>query len=201
MQYHPNPITDYLLQRYGGKKAFAAFVWHSLGGYAGAFRHYKRIHWYRVSRVIFVCKGNVCRSAFAGSRFSFNGISVTSAGLEAETGKPADVRAAKVARRFGSDLGQHRSTHISELALTDGDLLVAFEPDHAEQLRQLAHPRSGVQTTLVGLWSVAIPIPYVHDPYGLPEVYFEDCFRRIDEGLAGLRLRFSEVRPSLRKMP
>ncbi|MBS1188697.1 MAG: protein tyrosine phosphatase [Rhodocyclaceae bacterium] len=195
MQYPWNPVSDYLALAHGGKRAFARMLWHRVRAGAGAFERYRQVDWQRVSRVVFVCKGNICRSAFAGSRFRTRGMAAASAGLDADPGKPADPRAARVARCLGTDLGNHRSTHIAALELGPGDLLVAFEPDHADRLRPLASASPGAQLTLLGLWSPAPPIVYFHDPYGCPETYFEACFRRIEGGLAGLEKRCINARP------
>ena len=119
---------------------------------------------------------------------------VTSAGLDADSGKPADPMAIRTARSFGADLAHHHSTHVSQLELGDSDLLVAFEPEQAERLRQLPACGSGVQVTLLGLWCPWPGMAYIQDPYGLAEPYFETCFSRIERGLEGLRLRFSDAR-------
>lgn len=190
-------IDNYLSRTYGGKKALGLAVWHFSRSCLGTLDPYKRIDWQRVSRVIFVCKGNICRSAFAGRRFRTFGIKVASAGLEAAAGKPADPQAVKVARRFGTDLCGHRSTPVAELQLADGDLFVAFEPEHGDRLRQFSAHQPGVQVTLLGLWSPLPGMVYLHDPYGLHEAYFELCFARIERGLEGLRTRLTMVRAAL----
>jgi len=195
-----DPLSNYLSRTYGGKKALGLAIWHFSRSCLGAFGPYKQIDWQRVSRVIFVCKGNICRSAFAGRQFRAFGIEVASAGLEADSGKPADPRAAKVARRFGADLSGHRSIHVAELELADGDLFVVFEPKHGERLRRFCAGRPGVQVTLLGLWSPFPGMVYVHDPRGLHEVYFELCFERIEGGLEGLRTRFSMARAAMGAM-
>ncbi|HJW26633.1 MAG TPA: hypothetical protein VJ576_17180 [Rhodocyclaceae bacterium] len=196
-----DPFSTYLARTYGGKKALGLAVWHSSRACLGALDRYKAVDWERVSRVIFVCKGNICRSAFAGRRFRAYGVGVASAGLEADPGRPADPRAAKVARRFGADLGDHRSAHVADLELAPGDLFVAFEPDHGDRLRQLALLQPGVQVTLLGLWSPVPGTVYLHDPYGLHESYFELCFERIVRGLEGMRTRLSMARAAMETMP
>lgn len=195
--YQRNTLSEYVVRSHGGKRALLQAGWHLLRSGLGAFGPYRRIDWQQVSRVVFVCKGNICRSAFAAERFRGAAPAVASAGLDADSGKPADPRAIQVARRFGVDLADHRSTHVSELELGAADLLVAFEPDQAERLGQLAACRAGAQVTLLGLWGPPPALPHLHDPYGLPEAYFETCFRRIEGGLEGLRLRFSGSRTAL----
>jgi protein-tyrosine phosphatase len=190
-------ISAYLAHSYGGKRGFALAAWHALRAALGCLASYRRVEWMLVSRVIFVCKGNICRSAFAGRRFRCPGIEVISAGLEADIHKPADPRAAAAASRFGTDLAPHRSTPLHQVDLRAGDLLVAFEPDHAERLSDLAQGQTGVQVTLLGFWAIPPTLAYIHDPYGLSEAYVEACFERIDRGLAGLRQRLCAHRSAL----
>lgn len=196
MQYPWDVVTNYLACTYGGKRGLAMAGWHVLRSWAGCLDLYKGVDWQRISRVVFVCKGNICRSPFASNRFRGFGIEAASAGLEADPGKPADARAIRAAQSFGTDLLHHRSTHISALELRAGDLLVAFEPEHADTLRHLCAGQPGVQVTLIGLWGSLPRMPYLHDPYGLAEAYFEICFRRIDQGLKGLRRRLSDAGPT-----
>lgn len=190
-------ISAYLARTYGGKRGFALAAWYALRDGLGGLAHYRRVEWGRIGRVIFVCKGNICRSAFAGRRFRCPGIEVASAGLEADINKPADPRASAVASRFGTDLAPHRSTPLHQIDLRAGDLLVGFEPDHAERLSDLARHQPGVQVTLLGLWAIPPTLAYIHDPYGLSEAHMEACFERIDRGLAGLRQRLCAPRSAL----
>lgn len=197
MQQALAAISAYIQRTYGGKKGFALAAWHTFRAGLGGLESYRQIEWARVRRIAFVCKGNICRSAFAGRRFRYPGIEVASAGLEADVHKPADPLAIAVASRLGTDLSPHRSIHFQQINLAPGDLLVAFEPEHAERLRHLARVQPGVQVTLLGLWADPPTPAYLHDPFGLPEAYMEVCFERIDRGLDGLRLRLSTVRSAL----
>lgn len=177
--------VSFLARRYGGKKAFVKTGWHAMRLGLGAYREYRHVQWQQVSRLVFVCKGNICRSAFAHHRLVDSGMPIASAGLDATTGTPANGRAILVAERLGANLQPHRSTHIAELTIEPGDLFIGFEPWHGEALQEVAARHPGTQVTLLGLWS-ASPSAYLQDPYGLPEPYFETCFMHIDAGLQGL---------------
>jgi protein-tyrosine phosphatase len=189
MRVLPEAFRNYLALGYGGKRAFLAAMWHAGRASVGAYKRYRQIHWPEVSRVVFVCKGNICRSAYAEHRFRAWGVKAVSAGLLTDPGKPAAVAAQQTALRRGVDLAAHRSRIISELPIAAGDLLVAFEPRHAKELTVLASDRVDVQVTLLALWSSTPRLVYLHDPYGLSEPYFEKCFERIDRGLRGILMR------------
>lgn len=176
-------------QRFGGKRALLATLRHAGGGLAGGFAAYRRIDWPRVSRLVFVCKGNICRSAFAAQQARLLGHHAASAGLEADPGKPADERAQAAAQRRRVDLSQHRSQTLAGLAPQAGDLLIAFEPEQARKLCAQTATLPGVQVTLLGLWHRQPWWPYLHDPYGHSEPYFDLCFERIEQSLLGLLAR------------
>jgi protein-tyrosine phosphatase len=188
-------LRNHLARDYGGKRAFVTAMWYAARASVGAFRSYRQIRWHEVSRVVFVCKGNICRSPYAEHRFREWGANVVSAGLFADPGKPAALAAQQAALRRGVNLAAHRSRVISELDIADGDLLVAFEPKHAKALKVVACNRTGVQVTLLAIWSPTPWFVYLHDPYGLSESHFEECFARIDRALNGLLMRVSAVTP------
>jgi protein-tyrosine phosphatase len=185
----PEAFRNYLALSYGGKRAFLTAMWHAGRASVGAFRSYRQIQWSEVSRVVFVCKGNICRSPYAEHRFRAWGAKAVSAGLLADTGKPAALAAQQAALRRGVDLTAHRSSVTSDLVTAAGDLLVAFEPGHTTALNVLARNRAGVQVTLLALWSSTPKLVYLHDPYGLSDAYFDKCFERIDRGLKGILAR------------
>jgi len=179
-------MQNYLARTYGGKQALAVSIWHTARYYGGGLKRYEQVDFRRVSRIVFVCKGNICRSAYAEYRLRSIGGHAISAGLDADTGKPANDRAMQVAGRFGIDMLEHHSTHISQAELSDRDLLVAFEPSHADALNRLFISKPSIQVTLLGLWAPAPRLAYIHDPYGLCESYFATCFQRINQGVDGL---------------
>lgn len=177
--------SGWLADGYGGKRAFLRYLASraetALGRHAAWLADLSG-----VSRLVFVCKGNICRSPFAEHAARARGLRATSAGLDADSGRPAERRAIEAASARGIDLAQHRSRAVKELSLQDADLLLAFEPDHAMQLRALTG--DGARIALLGLYAAA-PCPYLHDPYGLSVRYFDNCFERIEDGLRGLQGR------------
>jgi protein-tyrosine phosphatase len=175
---------------YGGKKAFLRSLFFSAKTVFGGFSTYRRINWLLASRVIFVCHGNICRSPYAEYKFRLLGGHGISAGLEAKSGNQAYPRAQKVASDRGVQLDSHRTNNISNVSLCSGDLLVAFEPAHAALLYNRVRNERDIQVTLLGLWSPQPWSVYLHDPYGLPEKYFDNCFHRIDLALNGLLSQF-----------
>ncbi|MGC1818407.1 MAG: hypothetical protein WA900_12230, partial [Casimicrobiaceae bacterium] len=61
-------MSNLFPDRFGGKKAFLSTVWYSGQRLTGRFTRYRSIDWPHVSRLVFICKGNICRSAFAAEK-------------------------------------------------------------------------------------------------------------------------------------
>lgn len=169
---------------YGGKRAYLFHLRSRALAAAGFYWRFGGADLDPVGRLIFVCKGNICRSPYARAYASTLGLDADSAGLAATPGTPANEVAASVARSRGISLESHRSKLLTGLALNDSDLVVVFEPAHARAVRQALADRP-IRVRLLGLFMTP-PYPYLHDPYGLTERYFAACFSRVEKGITNL---------------
>lgn len=87
-----------------------------------------------ITSVLFVCHGNIMRSA-AAEQFLRNeleaadvaGVIVASAGTHALDGKPADARAQEAARMFGISLQRHGARRITSQHVADFDVIFAMD--------------------------------------------------------------------------
>lgn len=152
----------------------------------GDYARFERIEWSRVSRCVFVCRGNICRSPYAEQRALRLGLRVSSFGLRAVAGGQADPHATAAADRRGIDLRPHAASCVEAFVPQPGDLLIAMEPEQARQLA--ARFPEPVQVTLLGLWSRPRR-PHLHDPKDLCDRYFDTAFAVIDDALAGIQAR------------
>ncbi len=146
----------------------------------------------KVGRIVFVCQGNICRSAFADVRARQLGLPTTSFGLATRSGFPADPAAQRAAAALGVDISDHRTTARADFAARPGDLLLAME---TRQLRQIAADGdlARVPRDLLGSWATP-PVPHLHDPYHLSDAYFLTCFARIESAVVALAAEFSALR-------
>jgi protein-tyrosine phosphatase len=181
----------------GGSKSIA----HRYGRKAGLLRHHlgvaryrlgllsflERIDWSSVKRLVFVCKGNICRSAYADGKAKALGLPAASFGLSVRGESPANEVAIRAAAARGVDLSAHRTRSRDAVGIRAGDLLLAMELPQAKAIAGPGIPK-GVQTTLLGLWCEP-PCPHIEDPYGLPPEYFSTCFGLIDDALNRVALR------------
>ena len=143
-----------------------------------------------VERLVFVCHGNVCRSAYTEARARRLGLRSASFGLAARDGDRANPVAAERAAARGVDLAAHRATSAPAARLAPGDLLVAIEPAH---LRGLALRALGRRGPLRGLWATPAR-PHLEDPYGLSPAYFDTCFDVVDSALEAIARRAPRAR-------
>lgn len=174
----------HICETYGGKAAmlkhFAYFAYAALGGFA----RYRRIDLARVQRLVFVCKGNICRSPYAEARARAQGYAAISFGLDTTSGSTAYTDAVVNASARGLDLGRHGARTGDESQLTPHDLVICMEPQQAAAVAAKARA-AGAQVTLLGLWAQPLR-PYIQDPYGRNDAYFQKCFGIIDCALANL---------------
>jgi len=117
----------------------------------------------RVSRLVFVCSGNICRSPFGAFYAREKGLEVDSCGLHTRGGDPADPRAVAFAERLGIDMMPHRTKNISDYEPRDGDLLLVMEPGQYEELTAVAQREqwsSTIQLSILpaAFWQTALPI-------------------------------------------
>ncbi len=137
--------------------------------------------------VIFVCKGNICRSAFAEHYFRnrLNGrLKIESCGLDVDKGVPPPLGAVQAADRFGVDLRSHQSKGLGACDIARADLILSMElwqyrrlvilfPEKKTNIRLLREFAPGPSGLLCNIF----------DPYGLPAKYFDACFHLIQIAL------------------
>ncbi len=97
-----------------------------------------------VTRVLFVCTGNTCRSAMAegiarvaAARRGPASVTFASAGTSAWDGSPASDGALLVGIERRLDLNAHRSRALSREMVADADLILGMGTHHVERAMAL----------------------------------------------------------------
>jgi protein-tyrosine phosphatase len=149
----------------------------------------------RPRSVLFVCKGNICRSPFAAlaaARWLENSgireVSCVSSGFRVsrENGPPRE--AVEASRGFGLALDAHRSVPLTDAMVEASDAIVVMEPAHFRLLRR-KYPGARRRIYLLALFGpksernrgntrCAIP-----DPFGQPVEAYRTCYQRITNAL------------------
>lgn len=146
-----------------------------------------------VRRVVFVCLGNICRSAYAHQVAAELGMEVASLGLSTTTGAASPAEAVEAAGRQGAAMHAHRATDLSDFDVRPGDLFLVMEVRQARSLRRRLGPRTDVAVALLGMWCEP-PMPHLHDPFTLSAGYFDSCFARVRQAVGKLALALPQVR-------
>lgn len=168
-------------------------IWES-AAYRVSRRRSDDEHW---RHLVFVCKGNICRSAFAEfylkssvSTMSHETIRVESCGLDVDQGIFSPPEAIEVGGEFGIDLSSNRSKGLPACDLQSADLIVPMEYRQYLRLKTM-FPDMQKKIKLLrefSPWPDRI-ICNISDPYGLEEKEFRYCFRKMQRALDGLKCR------------
>lgn len=151
----------------------------------GRIERFRLRHPERVKRVVFVCQGNICRSAFAEQIARAAGLAVASVGLATTSGAAPPDSALSAARRQGVDMERHQACDWQDFDFLPGDLLLVMEIRQAHHARRRLGKRTDVQLALLGMWCDP-PVPHLHDPFSLSDAYFDSCFQRVRQAVRRL---------------
>lgn len=175
---------------YGRKIGFLKLVLALISDNLGGFSSYRNIRWEKARRLVFICQGNICRSAYAEARATRLALPSASAGLGAVQNGLAEPYAVKLAEMRNVDLSRHRTTNISNFQQRDGDIFICMEPSQALLIRKKIGNNSTQQVTLLGLWS-SDRRPFLQDPYGLSDGYWTTCLDIIDSALDNISYKLN----------
>jgi protein-tyrosine phosphatase len=142
-------------------------------------------------RLVFVCLGNINRSAFAAEVARRQGLPAVSIGLSTTTGACATPLAIAQATRQGYALEAHRATDMADYRFDTQDLLVAMEARHVERLMAQGVPRQSI--VLLGAWSTPQRL-HLHDPHTLSAAYFSTCFTLIESAVINMAASWPGLR-------
>lgn len=181
-------LRSRLRTEFGGAKPWLNHVLWKLWTRIGGFRRARSIDWSRVQRVVFVCSGNICRSAYAEAVARQGGLNSASLGLDAPDGDPAHPDINTLARERSVCLDTHRTTASASFAWQPGDLALCVDPSCLARLQAPDY----VQTSLLALW---VPHPswraHLQDPYGRDVDYMRRCLDLIDQAVSGVKARIN----------
>lgn len=182
-------IVSRIQQRFGSRRGLIRYLQAQVFWRLGGYRRFSRVP-EPVMRLVFVCTGNVCRSAYAERMARRQGLTSASFGLATDDGLPANKRMQHVGQEFGVDLGEHRTTSAESYRYRPGDFLLAMEPAQCEALVR----RFGdVPIALLGLWANN-PRAYLHDPYSACDAYMHFCARLIESAVCRLNASLTNMR-------
>jgi protein-tyrosine phosphatase len=147
--------------------------------------------------ILTVCVGNVCRSPMAALLLSDRlarrraSVEVSSAGLAALVGDPAEPEACELMAARGLDLSGHRARQITPDLVRSHELILVMEAGQQREVEALL-PSARGRVHRLGRWGkFDIPDPYRR---GLPA--FENTLALIERGIDDLERAFWPGRPA-----
>lgn len=150
-----------------------------------------------INSILFVCKGNICRSPFAeyfaSKYFSVsNSLLYYSAGIKVEYPKPPPIEAIVSARNFGIDLDGHMSREINYNLVEKYDVIIVMETWQYNYLNKI-YQEFRNKIFCLPLFESYNEMSYssynlynIKDPYGKNVAEFDESFSRIKRCLEGL---------------
>lgn len=172
-------INSWLVNNYGSRRGALLTYWYRIMFLFGKYHAYRQIDWALIDRLVFVCKGNICRSAYAEAVARSLDVEAVSCGINTQNGLSANHSAIMIANMKGVDLQGHKTTELQSLSVRKHDLLIAMEPWQLDCLKDKFTDNS---CTLLGLWGEPVS-PHIQDPYGASEAYFHRCFCGIENSV------------------
>jgi len=127
-----------------------------------------------ITSVLVVCVGNICRSPTGERLFkrALPNIRVSSAGLGALVGRPADQTASDVAAAHGLSLEGHQAQQLTAEMCRNVDLILVMEKRQIEQVNRI-DPAARGKTMLLGHW---LNQKEIADPYRKSREAFEEVY-------------------------
>jgi len=146
----------------------------------------------RITHILFVCTGNICRSPFAQGLFTklasdagLQGVTADSAGLLALPGNFATDLARRVATEYGVDLTGHRAKSVSEELVSWSDLVLVMEKSQQDALLAAFPEATGKVLLLRHFARYGSRKRGIADPYSLAYDAYRFCFLDIEDPVSG----------------
>lgn len=148
-----------------------------------------------MTKVLFVCTGNICRSPIAEGVFRDmvrqagldSQILVDSAGThDFHEGELPDARARSIARRRGYDISQLRARKVTQSDFAEYDLILVMDWDNLNQLQQQCPRHLHHKIQLLMRFASDHDAAVIPDPYYGGMDGFETVMSYVEDSCAGL---------------
>lgn len=139
-----------------------------------------------IRKILVVCVGNVCRSPMGAAmlRAAMPDKDISSAGINALEGAPADEMVVELMRQRGIDVARHRGRQLDETTLHESDLILVMEKGHQRWIES-RWPQIRGRVYRWGHWSDFD----VLDPFRQDAQAFREAAGLLERGLNDWRVK------------
>jgi len=137
----------------------------------------------RARRILVVCHGNIIRSPLAARLIerlvadNSRALTVASAGLGAEPGRPSHTLAVEAAAPLRIDLRDHAAKRLTAEDVASADAIFVMDVEQRLRLRR-RHPDAAAKTFLLASLAADTPLE-VRDPVDGDAGVFNTCYQHI----------------------
>ena len=146
-----------------------------------------------IVKIMFVCTGNICRSAMAHwmmkdklQKNNINDVEVCSSGIYAQNGDTPTYNAIETMEEFNIDMKKHRATNTMNSDIANMDLIFGMTKSHKDELIYLYPNLKDKIFTLkeyVNYEKEGHDSINIKDPWGFDISTYRACGAEIDECL------------------
>ncbi len=138
-------------------------------------------------KVMFVCTGNICRSAMAHQYMQKrlydlkreNDIAVSSCGISAITGQRATTNAIETMKKYDTDMLFHKATNIFDIDIENYDLIFGMTIQHKNYILAYFPKLKGKVFTLKEYVEENVKNVDIDDPWGYDLKIYDSCSKEI----------------------
>ena len=138
-------------------------------------------------KVMFICTGNICRSAMAHAMLektakeNDKNIQVYSCGVFAENGDISTKEAIETMKEYGIDLKKHKATNIRNSNIEDMDVILCATTAHKNNVLNLYPNLKGKVFTMKEYAGYDNNNLDIKDPWGYGIDVYKKCAKEIEE--------------------